>query len=147
MQLENHYRLLNIEKSADLKTIKKAFRAEISLYHSDNKTSEGDRVRFDLLVEGFDILSNLKKRDAYDKMLFSTEKNKPVRFQEPKQEEQYRDWKKESQKKSQSYWDSSLSELLVLDLFLDSGISGPFSGTDELLDGIGDSLNDLFDIF
>lgn len=147
MQLENYYRLLNIEKSADLKTIRKAFRTEIALYHSDNNTSASARVRFDLLVEGFDILSNLKKRDAYDKMLFSTEKNKPVHIQEPKQEEQYRDWKKESQKKSQSYWNSSLSELLVLDLFLDAGISKSFSGTDELLDGIADSLNDLFDIF
>ncbi|WP_028873311.1 DnaJ domain-containing protein [Psychroserpens burtonensis] len=98
MELTNYYDVLKIEKIADLNTIKKAFR-----YHSDNNTSEGARAHFDLLVEGFDMLSNLKKRDAYDKMLFSTENNKSVIIHEPRLEEQYRDWKKESETKSECY--------------------------------------------
>lgn len=146
MELHNYYQLLNIDKSADLDAIKKAFRTEIALYHPNNNKSEGARVRFDMLVEGFDILSNPKKRDAYDQMLGFSETNKPVLI-EPKAEEQYKEWKKEAKKKSDTYWLRDLSDLLLLDLFLDAGLSGLFSGTEDLLDGLGDSLGDIFDIF
>jgi hypothetical protein len=37
------------------------------------------------------MLSKVKKRDAYDKMLFSTENNKSIIIHEPRLEEQYRD--------------------------------------------------------
>ena len=147
MELQNYYRLLNIELSADLNTIKKAFRTEIALYHPDNNKSEGARVRFDMLVEAFDILSHPKKRAAYDAMLGNSKTNKPSIIK-PKAEEQYQEWQKEAQKKSKNYWDTSLTELLVLDIFLDAGLSGLFS--DDLLDSIGDSFGDiggLFDIF
>nr|WP_321233325.1 DnaJ domain-containing protein [uncultured Psychroserpens sp.] len=144
MELQNYYRLLHIEKSADIDAIKKAFRTEIALYHPDNNKSEGAKVRFNLLVEAFDILSNPKKREAYDNMLDATQANKPVII-EPKAEAQYEEWKKESKKKSKDYWNTSLTELLVLDIFLEAGFSGLFSGN--LLDGIGDSLGDIFDIF
>ncbi len=80
-----------MQKTAKLNTIKKAFRTAIALYHSNNNTSEGARAHFDLLVEGFDMLSKVKKRDAYDKMLFSTENNKSIIIHEPRLEEQYRD--------------------------------------------------------
>lgn len=146
MELINYYQLLNIDTSADLDTIKKVFRTEIALYHPDKNTSEGARNRFDLLIEGFDILSNPKKREAYDQMLGYTETNKPVLI-EPKAEEQYKEWKKEAKKKSDRYWLKDLSDLLLLDLFLDVGLSSMFSGTDDLLDGLGDSLGDIFDVF
>ncbi|SDS67384.1 DnaJ domain-containing protein [Formosa sp. Hel1_31_208] len=146
MKLQNYYQLLNIKRSADLDAIKKAFRTEIALYHPDKNTSEGARIRFDLLIEGFDILSNPKKREAYDNMLGNVETNKPVLI-EPKAEEQYKEWKKESKKKSDTYWLKDLSDLLLLDLFLDVGLSSLFSGTDDLLDGLGDSLGDIFDVF
>ena len=154
MELQNYYRLLNIEKTADLDTIKKAFRKEITLYHPDNNSSEGARARFDLLVEGFDILSNSKKREAYDQMLITSETNKPT-VVEPKVESQYNTWKKESRKNSERYWDTALTELLVLDIFLNSNVLGSIvSGTEDLLDGLGDSLGDIdldlgdvFDIF
>jgi len=144
MELQNHYRLLNIETSADIDTIKKAFRTEIALYHPDNNKSEGARVRFDLLVEAFDILSNPKKRDAYDAILNASKTNTPAIIK-PKAEEQYQEWKKESKKKSKNYWETSLTELLLLDIFLDAGLSDLLSG--DLLDGIGDSLGDIGDLF
>ena len=152
MELQNYYRLLNIEKTADLDTIKKAFRKEIALYHPDNNSSDGARARFDLLVEGFDILSNSKKREAYDQMLIASETNKPMVL-EPKVEAQYNTWKKESRKNSERYWDTGLAELLVLDIFLNSNLlGGILSGTEDILEGLGDSLSDIdlgdvFDIF
>ena len=144
MALQNYYRLLNIDTSADLDTIKKAFRTEIALYHPDNNKSEGAKLRFELLVEAFEILSNPKKRNAYDAMLKASNTNKPVVI-EPKSEAQYQEWKKESRKKSDNYWETSLTELLLLDVFLDAGLGGLFSG--DLLDGMEDTLGDLFDIF
>ena len=146
MELINYYKLLKIEQSADLDTIKKAFRNEIALYHPDKNKSEGAKAHFNLLVEGFDILSNPEKRKSYDTMLRYSTSNKPVVI-ESKKEEQYKEWKKEAKKKSETLWITDLTDLLVLDLFLDVGLSSLFSGTDSLIDGIEDSLGDIFDIF
>jgi len=146
MELINYYDLLKIESSADLNTIKKAFRKEIALYHPDKNKSEGAKAHFNLLVEGFDILSNSEKRLAYDAMLKTSATNKPIVI-EPKKQEQYKEWKKEAKKKSDKYWFSDLADILVLDLFLDAGLSSLFSETDTLLDGLSDSLGDVFDIF
>ncbi|MCD2259850.1 J domain-containing protein [Psychroserpens luteolus] len=147
MELQNYYQLLNIEKTADLETIKRAFRQEIAMYHPDKNSSEGARARFELLVEGFNILSNTKKREAYDRMLNTSETNKPMVIA-PKAEQQYQEWKAESKKKSKEYWNTSLAELLLLDIFLETELlGGLLSGTEDLLDGLGDSLGDIFDIF
>jgi len=146
MELINYYSILKVEKSADLETIKRAFRKEIALYHPDKNKSEGAKAHFNLLVEGFDILSNADKRTAYDEMLETLATHKPVII-EPKKQEQYTEWKKEAKKKSDTFRLTDLSDLLLLDLFFDVGISSLFSGSENLIDGIGDSLGDLFDIF
>lgn len=146
MELINYYSILKVEKSADLDTIKKAFRNEIALYHPDKNNSEGAKAHFNLLVEGFDILSHPEKRKAYDAMLESTSTKTPVII-EPKKQEQYNEWKKQAKKKSDTFRLTDLSDLLLLDLFLDAGLSSLFSGTDTLIDGLGESLGDIFDIF
>ena len=150
MQLINYYQLLHINQSADLETIKSAFRKEIAMYHPDKNSAPGARARFDQLVEGFDMLSNSKKREAYDKLLNASETNKPI-VVAPNEEKQYTDWKKEAKKKSDNYWSTSLSELLLLDIFLEGSFSGLFSGAGDILgdlgDSLGDSLGDIFDIF
>lgn len=146
MELVNYYHLLKVDKTADLDTIKKAFRHEIALYHPDKNKSEGAKAHFDLLVEGFDILSNTEKRKTYDDMLKASATNKPVLI-EPKKQEQYTEWKKDAKKKSDTFWLTDLSDLLLLDLFLDVGLSSLFSGTENLIEGFEDSLGDIFDIF
>ncbi|WP_298903275.1 J domain-containing protein [uncultured Psychroserpens sp.] len=146
MELHNYYQLLHIDKLADLETIKKAFRQEIAMYHPDKNSAPGARARFDQLVEGFDILSNPKKREAYDRLLNASETNKPVIIAPKEEEKQYKDWKKESKKKSDDYWRTSLTELLLLDIFLETG-GGLFSGAGDILEDLGDSLGDIFDIF
>jgi DnaJ-class molecular chaperone len=146
MELINYYTILKVEKSADLDTIKKAFRNEIALYHPDKNKSEDAKVHFQLLVEGFDILSHPEKRKAYDAMLESSSRTTPVII-ESKEQEQYNEWKRQAKKKSDTFRLTDLSDLLLLDLFLDAGLSSLFSGTDTLIDGLGDSLGDIFDIF
>lgn len=146
MELVNYYTILKVEKSADLDTIKKAFRKEIALYHPDKNKSEDAKTHFNLLVEGFDILSNPEKRQAYDAMLQSSATNKPVVIQQ-KEQKQYTEWKKEAKKKSDTFRLTDLTDLLLLDMFLDAGLSSLFSGTENLIDGIGESLGDIFDMF
>lgn len=146
MELTNYYNLLKVEKSADLDTIKKAFRNEIARYHPDKNKSEDARAHFELLVEGFDILSHPEKRKAYDAMLESSAITSAIII-ESKEQEQYYEWKKQAKKKSDTFRLTDLSDLLLLDLFLDAGLSSLFSGTDNLIDGLGDSLGDIFDIF
>lgn len=146
MELTNYYHILKIEKSADLDTIKRAFRSEIALFHPDKNTSEDAKPHFDLLVEGFHILSNPERRHAYDNMLCSSENNKPIII-EPIKEFQYKEWKQESKKKAKTYRDYSLTELLVLDIFLEAGFSGLFSGVGDVFEDLGDSLGDVGDLF
>ncbi|WP_111683590.1 DnaJ domain-containing protein [Winogradskyella tangerina] len=138
----NYYTLLNIDQSADLETIKKAFRREIAIYHPDNNKSPEAREKFEQLVEAFDILSNEDKRREYDQMLAFEANNKPVVLE---QKQQYEDWQKEAKKKSKKYNSIELEDLLLLDIFVLNGdfLDGLLSGTD----GIFDSLEDIFDLF
>ncbi|WP_422105236.1 J domain-containing protein [Winogradskyella sp.] len=140
--ITNYYTLLNIDQSADLETIKKAFRKEIAIYHPDNNASPEAREKFEQLVEAFDILSNEDKRREYDQMLKHQATNKPVVIE---QKQQYEDWQKEAKKKSKTYEGIGLEELLLIDIFVLNGdfLDGLFSGADDILDGIGD----IFDFF
>ena len=147
MTIKNYYSILKIESSSDLETIKKAFRKEIAIYHPENNKTEGAKSKFDDIIEAFDILSKTEKRAAYDKMLNNQSKEVPVVL-DKKQEEQYKDWNKEAQKKSKKYRDTTLTDLLALDLLLHADvIGGLLSETDGLLDGLGDSIGDIFDMF
>ena len=146
MELKHYYQLLGVESHADLETIKTAFRTQIALYHPDKNKTEGARERFDDLVEAFDVLSNPKKRERYDQLLKTAATNKPLVI-EPKAEKEYQEWQKDAKKKSDTYWLKDLESLLLLELFFDVGFSGLFSGTDGILDDIGDSLGDIFDLF
>lgn len=146
MELKQYYQLLGVEATADLETIKKAFRTQIALYHPDKNKSEGARQRFDDLIEAFDVLSNPNKRQRYDEMLKTAATNKPVII-EPSQEKEYKQWQKEAKKKSDTYWLKDLESIFLLELFFDVGFSGLLFGADDLLDGLGDSIGDIFDIF
>lgn len=151
MTILNYYKLLKIERSADLDTIKKSFRTEIALYHPDKNKTEGAKAHFYLLVEAFDILSHPEKRKAYDHLLSQQENEMGMttRSTEEKtqsEKQQYKEWQNEAKKKSKSYWSKDLEDLLVLDIFLEAGMSGLFTGIDTMLDGIGDSLDGLGDL-
>ena len=151
--ITNYYTLLKIESSADLGTIKKAFRREIAIYHPENNTSSNAKVQFELLVEAFDVLSNSEKRKYYDELLQAQTKNKPVVIE---QKQHYKEWQKEAKTKSKTYRASSLSELFLLDIFAEAGIHGLFEGSQALLEGseslieglsdtLGDVIGGIFD--
>ena len=142
--MKNYYQILNISSSSDLNIIKKAFRKEVALYHPDNNKSPDARERFEEVIEAFNVLSDNEKREDYDKILSNQKYNKPVVL-EPKQEGKYKEWKDESKKKSKTYWDSTLADLLALDILLNIDDIG--LGIDSLIDGAEDVLGDIFDLF
>lgn len=141
--ITDYYTILDIDKDADFETIKKAFRSQIALYHPENNKSPEVKEKFDNLIEAFNVLSDKKKRESYDQILKKSYSNKPMVIT-PKEEENYKDWQKEAKKKSKKSWESDLTDLLLLDLFLDASMFGVF---DDFGDIIGDTIGDVFDLF
>ena len=61
----DYYELLEISPNANSETIERMFRYFAQRYHPDNQDT-GDRVRFDVIMEAHDVLSDLGKRAQYD---------------------------------------------------------------------------------
>ncbi|MUU78181.1 J domain-containing protein [Winogradskyella endarachnes] len=153
--ITNYYNILNIEASADLNTIKKAFRKEIAIFHPDNNNSEDAKARFNTIVEAFDVLSNTAKRKEYNNILRVQKENPPIVIE---QKETVEIWKKEAKEKSETYSAMRLDNLFLLDLFLEVGVNGAILGTEvvvdavePIIDNVGDILGDViggvFDAF
>eukprot|EP01060_Flectonema_neradi_P035050 TRINITY_DN6329_c0_g1_i1.p1 TRINITY_DN6329_c0_g1~~TRINITY_DN6329_c0_g1_i1.p1 ORF type:complete len:147 (+),score=40.71 TRINITY_DN6329_c0_g1_i1:40-441(+) len=61
--MKNHYTILGIDQSANLKDIEKAYRREALSYHPDKG---GDVKRFREIKEAYELLSDTSKRGPYD---------------------------------------------------------------------------------
>ena len=147
MTIKNYYAILKVERYSNLETIKKAFRREVAIYHPENNKSAEAKSKFEDVIEAYDVLSRDENRIPYNEILASQRENKLVVL-EPRQEEQYSDWSKEAKQKSKKYWESPLTELLALDLLIDFTIMDSiFNDSEGLIDGIGDALGDILDIF
>lgn len=147
MTIKNYYAILKVERDSNLETIKKAFRREVAIYHPENNKSADAKSKFEDVIEAYDVLSRPKNRIPYNEMLASQKENKLV-ILEQNQEEQYNHWNKEAKQKSKKYWESPLTELLALDLLIDFTIMDSiFNDSEGLIDGIGDALGDILDIF
>lgn len=144
MTITNYYSILGVAENSDLETIKKAFRSEIAIYHPENNSHPNAKLKFDALVEAFNVLSHPEKRKAYDVLLKKSQAPTDVVIITEKEEQQYESWQKESKKKSDTSWETPLTELLLLDLFFDFGVMGLFDG---IGDTFGDTLGDIGDIF
>lgn len=72
-QPADHYKLLGVPRAADAKTIKKAFREQALKWHPDKHTGLGEaaqakaEAQFKRLAEAYEVLSDEKKRAAYDR--------------------------------------------------------------------------------
>jgi curved DNA-binding protein CbpA len=61
----DYYELLEISPNANSETVERVFRYLARRFHPDNQAT-GDRDRFDLVLEAFDILRDAAKRAQYD---------------------------------------------------------------------------------
>ena len=67
MEKRDYYEVLEVEKTASVEEIKKAYRKKAIQYHPDK--NPGDKVaeeKFKEAAEAYDVLSNPDKRARYD---------------------------------------------------------------------------------
>jgi DnaJ-class molecular chaperone len=64
VEFKNYYRILGVERTADDKTIKSAYRKLARKYHPD--VAKGKEDRFKEVSEAYEVLSDPEKRRRYD---------------------------------------------------------------------------------
>ena len=79
MTEKNYYQILGVEPNATYAEIKKAYRDLAQQYHPDKnpESREGRHDRFAEIAEAYAVLSNLKKRRAYDDRLYAAKAAPP----------------------------------------------------------------------
>ena len=65
--LKDYYKILGISKIASDDEIKKAYRKLALKYHPDKNRSAGAEEKFKEIAEAYEVLSDAKKREVYDK--------------------------------------------------------------------------------
>lgn len=69
MQYKDYYKILGVEKTADVKTIKKSYRELARRYHPDaNPGDKKSEERFKEISEAYEVLSDPEKRKRYDEI-------------------------------------------------------------------------------
>ncbi|MDD4170413.1 MAG: J domain-containing protein [Desulfotomaculaceae bacterium] len=69
MQYKDYYKVLGVEKTADAKAIKKAYRGLARRYHPDaNPGDKQSEERFKEISEAYEVLSDPEKRKKYDEI-------------------------------------------------------------------------------
>uniref|UniRef100_A0A1A7Z7E2 DnaJ (Hsp40) homolog, subfamily B, member 1b n=1 Tax=Iconisemion striatum TaxID=60296 RepID=A0A1A7Z7E2_9TELE len=64
---KDYYEILGIKKGASEDDIKKAYRKQALKYHPDKNKSPGAEDKFKEIAEAYDVLSDPKKKDVYDR--------------------------------------------------------------------------------
>ncbi|XP_014474313.1 PREDICTED: dnaJ protein homolog 1-like [Dinoponera quadriceps] len=64
---KDYYKILGIAKGASDEEIKKAYRKLALRYHPDKNRSAGAEEKFKEIAEAYEVLSDAKKREVYDK--------------------------------------------------------------------------------
>src|SRR5580765_2082869 len=66
VEFKDYYRILGVERSADDKAIKSAYRKLARKYHPDVAKGKDSGERFREITEAYDVLSDPEKRRRYD---------------------------------------------------------------------------------
>ena len=66
MTKDDYYKILGVEKNADQKEIKKAYRKLALKYHPDKNPSKNAEEKFKEISEAYAVLSDNNKRKMYD---------------------------------------------------------------------------------
>ncbi|CAL8265382.1 dnaJ homolog subfamily B member 1a [Gadus morhua] len=64
---KDYYKVLGIAKDASEDEVKKAYRKQALRYHPDKNKSPGSEDKFKEIAEAYDVLSDAKKKEVYDR--------------------------------------------------------------------------------
>ena len=78
MVMKNLYEILEVPNSANSAEIKFAYKKMVRLYHPDVNKSKDAEIKFKLLNNAYNILSDIEKRKNYDSLLNISKKEKRV---------------------------------------------------------------------
>lgn len=85
--MKDYYKILEISTNANKDEMKKAFRQLAKKYHPDRNSGDENALRmFQEVNEAYEVLSNDKSKEEYDKKraAFNTNKNKQTKGNEKK---------------------------------------------------------------
>ena len=68
MKYKDYYKILGVEKNADEKAIKSAYRKLARKYHPDVNKEQGAAEKFKDVNEAYEVLSDQQKRARYDSL-------------------------------------------------------------------------------
>ncbi len=74
--MKNYYALLGVDRSATVTDIKKNYRKLAVRYHPDKSSDPDSSTKFIAITEAYDVLSNKKRRAAYDLYIWETLRRK-----------------------------------------------------------------------
>ena len=64
--MNDYYKILEIEKNANLKTIKQSYISLARQYHPDRNNSKNAEKKFKEIQEAYEVLSDVNSRKEYD---------------------------------------------------------------------------------
>ena len=122
----NYYQILNIKKNSSQDEIKKAYRQAAIFWHPDKNKSSNAHEKFVQISEAYEILSNVEKRQLYDKIYSEYfDRKSDIQVSQVKKEKkkksyaskaeyaQYEKWVKEAKVKAQNIAFKSLDNILT----------------------------------
>ena len=68
MHYKDYYKILNVDRGADLSTIKRSYRRLARQYHPDVSSKVDTEERFKEISEAYEVLKDPDKRAAYDQL-------------------------------------------------------------------------------
>ncbi|MBI4241318.1 MAG: DnaJ domain-containing protein, partial [Candidatus Rokubacteria bacterium] len=68
MEYKDYYKILGVDRNADDKTIKQAYRRLARKFHPDVSKAKGATERFKEINEAYEVLSDPEKRKRYDNL-------------------------------------------------------------------------------
>lgn len=69
--VENHYKVLGVERTATEEEVRRAFWALAKAYHPDNNSDPAAEVKFRKINEAHEVLRDTDKRKCFDQMLLA----------------------------------------------------------------------------
>jgi curved DNA-binding protein len=66
MKFKDYYKILEVDETADLKEIKKAYRKLALKFHPDTSSESGTEEKFKEVAEAYEVLKDTTKRAEYD---------------------------------------------------------------------------------